>query len=273
MMIDYTIRMTASPSEVRTKILEAACTVFAESNGPVLMAKVADEAGISRAALYREFKGRRELTRALVGEGRLGGSALADRTTRARILEGARQAIAEHGVLNVTVQQIARAAGVGEASVYRAFRGKESLLRAAIDELPARKAALKLLVDPAAPLRATLVSLVRALLEVVDEAPETFWLIGFGHGSEERYVRRLREGQRTTFGQLTLFLQMQRKLGRLRKLPPAQLAGALFGSLYAACQLSRADDGSQRHSPSPEQMDRRAAELVDFFLSGAQRSR
>ena len=55
------------------------------------------------------------------------------RRNRKRILAAAREQFAEHG-LDVHVEQIARAAGVGVGTVYRHFPAKEDLLQALADE-------------------------------------------------------------------------------------------------------------------------------------------
>ena len=55
------------------------------------------------------------------------------RRNRERILAAAREQFAEHGI-DVHMEQIARAAGVGMGTVYRHFPAKEDLLQALADE-------------------------------------------------------------------------------------------------------------------------------------------
>jgi AcrR family transcriptional regulator len=55
------------------------------------------------------------------------------RRNRKRVLDAARMLLAEHG-LDVHVERIARAAGVGVGTVYRNFPTKEDLLQALADE-------------------------------------------------------------------------------------------------------------------------------------------
>jgi AcrR family transcriptional regulator len=59
------------------------------------------------------------------------------RRNRERILASAREQFGEHG-LDVQMEQVARAAGVGVGTVYRHFPAKEDLLRALADERFAR---------------------------------------------------------------------------------------------------------------------------------------
>src|SRR5215218_6002755 len=55
------------------------------------------------------------------------------RRNRKRVLDAARMLLAEHG-LDVHMDRIARAAGVGVGTVYRNFPTKEDLLQALVDE-------------------------------------------------------------------------------------------------------------------------------------------
>lgn len=52
---------------------------------------------------------------------------------RAMIVQSALPLVAEYGAA-VTTQQIARAAGIGEATIFRAFTDKDTLLRACFEE-------------------------------------------------------------------------------------------------------------------------------------------
>ena len=57
---------------------------------------------------------------------------------RGRVLEAARTLFEERGVVNVTMEEIARAAGVGKGTLYRRFPHKGLLCHALLDE-PARE--------------------------------------------------------------------------------------------------------------------------------------
>ncbi|MFC7617511.1 TetR/AcrR family transcriptional regulator [Actinokineospora soli] len=68
------------------------------------------------------------------------------RRNRARIVAAAREVFAASGI-DVTLDEVARAAGVGVGTVYRRFSGKEELLDAVFDEVVAD---LNTLIDAAA---------------------------------------------------------------------------------------------------------------------------
>ena len=57
---------------------------------------------------------------------------------RERVLEAARSLFEERGVVNVTMEEIARSAGVGKATLYRRYPHKGLLCHALLDE-PARE--------------------------------------------------------------------------------------------------------------------------------------
>lgn len=230
---------------------------------PLQMSQVAGAAGVSRATLYREFPDRAVLLQALRQQGADEG----DRSLRSRILEGARAAISEHGVLAVTVQQIAQTAGVGEASVYREFEGKEGVIRAALDELPVRRLVMGALGDLDAPPRDTLVAVVECLLEFSTREPELLRVIAFAGGAERRYVRSVRRGQRSAMAALEAYLAAQLRKGTLRGAHPMQLVGALLGAAYAAGAQLRGARSSR--AATPEVSARVAREIVDLFLGGA----
>jgi AcrR family transcriptional regulator len=227
------------------------------------MSQVAVAAGVSRATLYREFPDRTALLHALRQQGAHEG----DRSLRSRILEGARAAISEHGVLAVTVQQIAQAAGVGEASVYREFEGKAGVLRAAFDELPVRRLLMGALGDLDAPPHDTLVTVVEFLLEFSTREPELLRVIAFAGGAERRYVRSLRRGQRSAMAALEAYLAAQLGKGTLRGAHPRPLVGALLGAAYAAAAQLR--DTRSSRAAGREVFASVAREIVDLFLGGA----
>jgi AcrR family transcriptional regulator len=250
-------------SQARERILQVASTLLRAERTPLQMSQVAVAAGVSRATLYREFPDRAVLLRAL----RQQGAHVGDRSLRSRILEGARAAISEHGVLAVTVEEIAHAARVGEASVYREFEGKDGVIRAAFDELPVRRWLLDALADLDAPARATLVAVVERLLEFGTREPELLRVIAFAGGAERRYVRSVRRGQRSAIAVLESYLAAQLRKGILRGAHPMQLVGALLGAAYAAGAQLR--DGRPSRAATPEMFASVAREIVDLFLGGA----
>ena len=85
------------------------------------LAAVAKAAGVSRATLYRRFGSREALLRAAALE--------PDPTTRDRVLAAAMELVGRDGLSRLSMDELAEAAGVSRASLYRLFPGKPALFR------------------------------------------------------------------------------------------------------------------------------------------------
>jgi len=107
--------------EARDRILEAARTRFT-SDIRAALGDVADDAGVSRATLYRYFPSRAELLAAVDLEPHPG--------TEERILAAAAELVGRDGLRNLSMDELAALAGVSRASVYRRFPGKAPLFAA-----------------------------------------------------------------------------------------------------------------------------------------------
>jgi AcrR family transcriptional regulator len=83
--------------------------------------EVTRAAGISRATFYRYFHSRDELIRQLDLE--------PDPATRERVLQTALEMVGRKGLAALSIDELATAAGVSRATVYRLFPGKAALFR------------------------------------------------------------------------------------------------------------------------------------------------
>jgi AcrR family transcriptional regulator len=88
------------------------------------------------------------------------------------VLEAARRLFAEHGVANVSMERVARAAGVGKGTVFHRFGDRAGLVMALVDE-DERALQDQLLrgpppLGPGAPPAERLVALVDALLDLLE---------------------------------------------------------------------------------------------------------
>jgi AcrR family transcriptional regulator len=113
--------MTAQPDTRRQAIQAAARrTLAADPAAP--LAAVAAEAGVSRATLYRYFPSRASLLDAV--------DVALDPGTGERIRAAAAALIARDGLARLSMDEVAEAAGVSRASVYRIYPGKPALFAA-----------------------------------------------------------------------------------------------------------------------------------------------
>jgi AcrR family transcriptional regulator len=104
----------------RKSVLSAARTTLAGDRGASL-ADVAVAAGVSRATVYRLFGSRDGLLQALELD--------PDPDTRQRVLAAALELVGRDGLARLSMDEVASAAGVSRASLYRLFPGKAALFR------------------------------------------------------------------------------------------------------------------------------------------------
>lgn len=100
--------------------MAVAQTVLGRNAGASLN-DVASAAGVSRATVYRMFGSRALLLQALELE--------PDRGSRERVLAAALELIGRDGLARLSMDEVAAAAGLSRASLYRMFPGKPALFR------------------------------------------------------------------------------------------------------------------------------------------------
>src|SRR6266511_1289827 len=88
------------------------------------MEELAARAGVSRATLYRLFGSQQSLLQELGVE--------APPMVRSRILDTALDLVGRHGLAELSMDELAAAAGVSRATLYRLFPGKSALFSALI---------------------------------------------------------------------------------------------------------------------------------------------
>src|SRR5215471_2000752 len=104
----------------REAVLQAARTLL-ERDRAVSLHDVAGAAGVSRATVYRLFGSRDGLLQALDME--------PDPGARERVLAAALELVGRDGLARLSMDEVAAAAGVSRASLYRLFPGKPALFR------------------------------------------------------------------------------------------------------------------------------------------------
>jgi AcrR family transcriptional regulator len=206
------------------RIVAAARRVLADD--PTLpMAAVATAAGVSRATLHRHFRTRAELLAAAGVEPDVG--------TRQRVLAAAAELVARDGLEGLSMDEVAAAAEVSRASVYRLFPGKPALFEALLLTRSPFEPVIALLgqvgdrppgeVVPAihrmvASIAAANLGLLRAVyVEVWSGSPDA--VAGAG--------RPLRAMIRSVGG----YLERQMALGRLERMDPVLAVQCVLGPL------------------------------------------
>src|SRR5262245_50724461 len=115
--------LAADPT-IRRQVMSAAREVLEQDAGAPVAA-IADRAGVSRATFYRHFGSRESLLESIELEPRP--------DARARILVAARDMLVRTSLAELSMDELARAAGVSRGTLYRIVPGKSALLQALIE--------------------------------------------------------------------------------------------------------------------------------------------
>ena len=215
----------AADPTIRRQVVEAArLEIAADAHAPVL--RIARTAGVSRATLYRHF-GSRDALLATIDQ-------QAPPSARARILDAAQEMLLRGSLADLSMNELARAAGVSRATLYRLFPGKPALLRAMIDAYSPFQAMHDVLAaqydDPPSvvlPLLAQAilgasegrVGLMRAVLhEATSGSPST--------------LAGIRPVLGPALGAFAQYLARQMSAGRMRPMDPFLALQAFIGPIY-----------------------------------------
>jgi AcrR family transcriptional regulator len=245
------------------RVLDAAARIVADE-GPegLTMEGVARSLGLSRATLYRQSGGRDALLDALAAAG----ADVGDRTAaRTRILRGAREVFARVGFDAASLEEIARVANVGVATIFRHFGDKDGLVGAFLDALPARRAASEARATASKDVRRDLERLAERLLAGMrdDEAVVRLLILETLRGSP--LLGRVRAKSPTRMiAVLTTFLRGHVEAGRLRDIDPRLLAQAFAGMVLAFGVVAPILRGEPATDPTAT-----ARAITDLFLAGA----
>lgn len=178
------------------------------------------------------------------------------------IVAAALPLVAEHGT-SVTTARIARAAGIGEATVFRVFADKDELLDACVAEAVRPDHALREIAS---------VSLELPPAERLTEAADALAahlarigaVVGALHASGHRAGSRRQEGRPAEGSREASMAVLRDALAELLeperdrlRLPPEQVAGAFLAMVF-----NRSVSGAGDTAPS-------TADLADLLLNGA----
>ena len=244
---------------VEKVVLRAARELVEATAVPFTMDQLAAKAGVSRATIYRQLGGKKALLKRLADEHGL--DDLDQPDAPSRILQAARQLFAKEGILTPTMEQIAAAASVGVATVYRHFGDKYGLIRAFLQSahphLPLEQA------DMSGNLRQDLVRLVETMVQFIVENQDMARL-SFSNAREWRdQLVNLRPFQERTLSRITTFLQSQIDAGQLRPCDPQQAATALLGMILSFGLIMP----TFYNLPNPEPQET-AVFITNLFLDG-----
>jgi AcrR family transcriptional regulator len=193
------------------------------------MDQLAALAGVSRATLYRLFGSQQHLLHEL--------GLTPPPTVRSRILDTALELVGRHGLAELSMDELATAAGVSRATLYRLFPGKEALFAALVRSFSPFEpiaAVLEAAGDrpPAEVIRAVAHAMAAAmdghmglLLQLLFELSRDLDPDA-GHSRSETAIRGMR-----TLPLVRSYLAGQMAAGRLRRMDPDLAFQALTGPI------------------------------------------
>lgn len=250
------------------KLLDVAETlVEREGLEGLTMDALAEAAGMSRATVYRRVGSREALVARLVERGVVRRTQIEQGDVTERVLEAMRQVLAREGFSGTTVEGVAREAGVGVATVYRRFGGREGLFEAFTERYSPRRMARDLLAGDE-DLEADLTRLAREVLGFLREHPELVRLRMSGDPEVRRLLGSEPGGPTRMLPTLARYFERQMGAGRIGPADPMDLAAA-FGGLLTGFGLIEEDFRGQRMGE--EEVERVAGRVVAIFLDGVRK--
>lgn len=191
------------------------------------MEELAAEAGVSVRTLYHLFGGRPALLREA-------GCAPA-RTARDGILDAALELVGRQGLAELTMDDLAAAAGVSRATLYRLFPGKPALFRELMRVYsPWEPVADAIAAMPDGPPDEVVPAVARAIAETMEGRAGlllgiVFELLRGGPDTAEG----MRQGMTRGLPDLAGYLAGQMRAGRLRRMDPVLAIQLLAGPIVA----------------------------------------
>ncbi|MEU4007338.1 TetR/AcrR family transcriptional regulator [Streptomyces pseudogriseolus] len=175
---------------------------------------------------------------------------------RAMIVQAALPLLTEYGSA-VTTAKIARAAGIGEGTIFRVFADKEELLQACVAEALSPDHAVRELdaIDVSQPLPDRLAEAAEALQAHMDRLGAIMGSLGHHGGRHPGTVRGAGREESTSRVRAALADLLEPERDSLRR-PPEQIAALFIGLLFTQPRT----DGEPDLTPR---------ELVEVFLGGA----
>jgi AcrR family transcriptional regulator len=211
--------------DTRRQAIEAAARRALAADPGATVAAIAADAGVSRATFYRYFPSRASLLEAVDIE--------PDPDARERILAAAVELIERDGLSRLSMDDLAEAAGVSRASVYRIFPGKAALFGALLQtNSPFDEITATLHRRHGLPPEVVLPDLLRTAARVVEPRVGTLRALMFevSAGSPEA-MEAARWIVRPMLGEVSAYLAGQMDAGRIRRMHPILAAQAFMGPL------------------------------------------
>ncbi len=255
-----------NPAGQPDHILKTAQRLLISSGGSgFTMDQLAEETGLSRATLYRHIGSREALLKRIAQEQGIEARELALPDIRTRILQATRSVISATSSFNFTIEQVAKAAGLGVATVYRHFGDKGSLLKAFSEDLEPRRAARTLLLQSQGEMEEELIQFATSTLAFIYQHRDLSRLLFSGDEKTQRLLAPIRANQDRTLYRLAQYFETQIEEGRMAEQDSFDLSTAFVGMLFSFVLLKPLYVDTSFGDP-----EQTARFIVRLFLDGAQ---
>jgi AcrR family transcriptional regulator len=216
--------LAADPT-IRRQVMQAAREVLS-SNAAAPVAVIADRAGVSRATFYRHFGSREALFRSVALEPRP--------DARTRILAAAKDMLITTSLDELSMEELAAAAGVSRGTLYRLVPGKGPLLVALIHAYSPFEAVRSIIARHPEDLpEVVLPKIGRAVVGVAGER------LGLMRAVFHEITARTGPGMdgmgplfAQTLGLLAQYMERQMAAGRIRPMHPILALQAVVGPIF-----------------------------------------
>ncbi len=256
----------ASDSAPRERLLDVALRLVRDDPNATLTA-VAEAAGVSRATVHRHLKSKAWMLERLQDERGLDLAQRSRRSPRDRILDALAALLRETGLVGTSLEQVAKRAGVGPATLYRQFGDRAGLLRAYASERSPRR--LVAILDADGPLREQLLAITEEGIGFIRTHAGLVKLLLSDDPELRGLLATLSRDPASTRTALVRFLAARVDRGELRQVDPFVMAHCLLGAIAACAIATRTPGDDAAVAPlTTEQSGRLAAQIVDGFLAG-----
>jgi AcrR family transcriptional regulator len=215
--------LAADPT-IRRQVMSAAREILADDAGAPV-AVIADRAGVSRATFYRHFGSRESLLESIELEPRP--------DARARILAAAKDMLMGTSLEELSMDELATAAGVSRGTLYRLVPGKTALLAALIEAYSPFDAVRRIIAEsPNEPPEVVLPRIGRAIVGVAGERLGLMRAIFHEVTASGPTMDGMGPLFAQTLGLLARYMADQMAAGRIRRMHPVLALQAFVGPVF-----------------------------------------
>ena len=214
----------AQDPTIRRQVMSAAREVLAE-DAAAPVAVIAGRAGVSRATFYRHFGSRDRLLESVALE--------PQPPAETRILTAARDMLLRHSLDELSMDELAAAAGVSRGTLYRLVPGKAALLRRLIEVYSPFEAVRGIIATHAEEPPEVVFPLIgRAIVGVAGERQGLMRAIFHEVTANAQTLDGMAPLFAQTLGLLAKYIEVQMAAGRIRPMHPILALQSFNGPVY-----------------------------------------